>query len=47
MARLKRYLQGVGIGNILTYADNTALGFFLGQGFTREINFDPDRCRGS
>jgi histone acetyltransferase len=48
MTRLKRYLQGVGIGigNILTYVHNTALGFFLRQGFTREINFDPTRWRG-
>jgi histone acetyltransferase len=46
IARLKGYLQGIGIGNILMYADNTALGFFLRQGFTREINFDPARWRG-
>jgi histone acetyltransferase len=41
MAHVKTYLQAIGICNILTYADNTAIGYFQRQGFTKEINFDP------
>ena len=45
MARVKTYLQAIGLHNILTYADNTAIGYFMRQGFTREINFDPQIWR--
>ncbi|OHT12976.1 acetyltransferase, GNAT family protein [Tritrichomonas foetus] len=45
MAHVKTYLQAVGIHNILTYADNTAVGYFKRQGFTLEINFDPSIWR--
>lgn len=41
MAHVKTYLQAIGIHNILTYADNTAVGYFQHQGFTLKINFDP------
>jgi histone acetyltransferase len=41
MARLKGYLQALGIHHILTYADNSAVGYFKRQGFTLEINLDP------
>ena len=47
MAHVKTYLQAIGLHNILTYADNTAIGYFMRQGFTEEINFDPQiwkRC---
>ena len=45
MAHVKTYLQAVGVHNILTYADNTAVGYFKRQGFTLKINFDPDIWR--
>jgi histone acetyltransferase len=45
MAHVKTYLQAIGIHNILTYADNTAIGYFKRQGFTLEINFDPNIWR--
>jgi histone acetyltransferase len=45
MAHVKAYLQAIGIHNILTYADNTAIGYFKRQGFTLEINFDPNIWR--
>jgi histone acetyltransferase len=41
MAHVKTYLQAVGIHHILTYADNTAIGYFQRQGFTRTINLNP------
>jgi histone acetyltransferase len=41
MAHLKTYLQATGILHILTYADNSAIGYFQHQGFTREIYFNP------
>lgn len=41
MAQVKTYLQSLGILNILTYADNSAVGYFKRQGFTLRINFDP------
>ena len=41
MAQVKTYLQSLGIHNILTYADNSAVGYFRRQGFTLEIKFDP------
>lgn len=42
MAQVKTYLQAMDIYNILTYADNSAVGYFKRQGFTLEINFNPD-----
>lgn len=45
MAHVKTYLQAIGIHNILTYADNTAVGYFQHQGFTLKINFDPSIWR--
>jgi histone acetyltransferase len=45
MAHVKTYLQAIGIHNILTYADNTAIGYFQRQGFTREINLNPSSWR--
>jgi histone acetyltransferase len=45
MARVKTYLQAVGIHHILTYADNTTIGYFQRQGFTREINLNPTLWR--
>ena len=47
MAHVKHYLQAIGIHNILTYADNTAIGYFKRQGFTLELKLDPNiwaRC---
>lgn len=41
MAQVKTVLQALGIFNILTYADNSAVGYFKRQGFTREILLDP------
>ena len=38
MSRVKHYLQVINIHNILTYADNSATGYFRRQGFTFEIN---------
>jgi len=37
MACVKTYLQHMGIYNILTYADNSAISYFKRQGFTLEI----------
>jgi histone acetyltransferase len=45
MARVKTYLQAIGVHHILTYADNTAIGYFKRQGFTMEINLDPAKWR--
>ena len=42
MSRVKHYLQVTNIHNILTYADNSATGYFRRQGFTYEINLHPD-----
>lgn len=42
MAHVKTYLQTLDIHNILTYADNSAVGYFKRQGFTLAINFDPE-----
>jgi histone acetyltransferase len=41
MAHLKTYLQATGILHILTYADNSAIGYFKHQGFTRKIFLNP------
>jgi histone acetyltransferase len=41
MAKVKSYLQALGIHHILTYADNSAVGYFKRQGFTLEIHLDP------
>lgn len=38
MAKVKTVLQVMSLHNILTYADNSAVGYFQHQGFTREIN---------
>jgi histone acetyltransferase len=45
MAHVKTYLQAINVHNILTYADNTAIGYFKRQGFSLEINFDPNIWR--
>lgn len=45
MAHVKTHLQAINIHNILTYADNTAVGYFKRQGFTLEIKFDPQIWR--
>lgn len=42
MAQVKTILQAIGIHSILTYADNSAVGYFRRQGFTLQINFNPD-----
>lgn len=42
MAQVKTYLQALNIHNILTYADNSAVGYFKRQGFTLQINFNPE-----
>lgn len=42
MAQVKTYLQALNVHNILTYADNSAVGYFKRQGFTLQINFNPD-----
>ena len=42
MAKVKTYLQALEIHNILTYADNSAVGYFKRQGFTLQINFNPE-----
>ena len=47
MAKVKFYLQAMGINHILTYADNSAVGYFKRQGFTLEIKLNPSiwkRC---
>ena len=41
MAHVKTVLQAQGIHNILTYADNSAVGYFKRQGFSLQINLDP------
>ncbi|KAH0792209.1 Histone acetyltransferase GCN5 [Histomonas meleagridis] len=41
MAQVKMYLQALQILNILTYADNSAVGYFKKQGFTLNINLNP------
>ncbi|KAH0795726.1 acetyltransferase, GNAT family protein [Histomonas meleagridis] len=43
MAHVKTYLQAIGIYNILTYADNTAVGYFKRQGFTLEMKLDTNK----
>jgi histone acetyltransferase len=45
MAHVKTYLQAIGVHHILTYADNSAIGYFQRQGFTREINLNPATWR--
>jgi histone acetyltransferase len=45
MAQVKTFLQAFNIHNILTYADNSAIGYFKRQGFTLEINFNPEIWR--
>lgn len=40
MNQLKNHLQALDISHILVFADETALGFFEGQGFSRTIGLD-------
>lgn len=46
MAKVKTYIQVLDLHNILTYADNSAVGYFKGQGFTLDINLDPKIWKG-
>jgi histone acetyltransferase len=41
MNEFKNHLQSLSIFHILTYADETALGFFETQGFSRTVQLDP------
>ena len=43
MACVKTCLQVMGINNILTYADNSAVNYFKRQGFTLSINFPREK----
>eukprot|EP00252_Welwitschia_mirabilis_P009374 TRINITY_DN21949_c0_g1_i1.p1 TRINITY_DN21949_c0_g1~~TRINITY_DN21949_c0_g1_i1.p1 ORF type:complete len:557 (-),score=103.70 TRINITY_DN21949_c0_g1_i1:78-1748(-) len=47
MNHLKKYARDVdGLTHFLTYADNNAVGYFIKQGFTKEIDLDKDRWHG-
>ncbi|RZC92720.1 hypothetical protein C5167_011803 [Papaver somniferum] len=47
MNHLKQHARDVdGLTHFLTYADNNAVGYFIKQGFTKEINLDKDRWQG-
>lgn len=47
MNHLKQYARDVdGLTHFLTYADNNAVGYFIKQGFTKEINLDKDIWQG-
>ncbi|EAX89975.1 acetyltransferase, GNAT family protein [Trichomonas vaginalis G3] len=45
MSQVKTYMQAMQIHNVLTYADNSAVGYFNRQGFTLQINLDPQIWR--
>ncbi|KAL3717412.1 hypothetical protein ACJRO7_008920 [Eucalyptus globulus] len=47
MNHLKQHARDVdGLTHFLTYADNNAVGYFIKQGFTKEIYLDKDRWHG-
>ncbi|XP_068649472.1 histone acetyltransferase GCN5-like isoform X1 [Aristolochia californica] len=47
MNHLKQHARDVdGLTHFLTYADNNAVGYFIKQGFTKEIDLDKDRWQG-
>ncbi|KAE9621923.1 putative histone acetyltransferase chromatin remodeler Bromodomain family [Lupinus albus] len=47
MNHLKQYARDLdGLTHFLTYADNNAVGYFIKQGFTKEIYLDKDRWQG-
>ncbi|XP_022771190.1 histone acetyltransferase GCN5-like isoform X2 [Durio zibethinus] len=47
MNHLKQHARDVdGLTHFLTYADNNAVGYFIKQGFTKEIHLEKDRWRG-
>ncbi|KAK1295966.1 Histone acetyltransferase GCN5 [Acorus calamus] len=47
MNHLKQHARDVdGLTHFLTYADNNAVGYFIKQGFTKEITFEKERWHG-
>ncbi|KHN02541.1 Histone acetyltransferase GCN5 [Glycine soja] len=47
MNHLKQYARDMdGLTHFLTYADNNAVGYFIKQGFTKEIHLEKDRWQG-
>ncbi|OAY77265.1 Histone acetyltransferase GCN5 [Ananas comosus] len=47
MNHLKQHARDVdGLTHFLTYADNNAVGYFVKQGFTKEITMDKERWQG-
>ncbi|CBI17923.3 unnamed protein product, partial [Vitis vinifera] len=47
MNHLKQYARDIdGLTHFLTYADNNAVGYFIKQGFTKEISLEKDRWQG-
>ncbi|KAG5580602.1 hypothetical protein H5410_051229 [Solanum commersonii] len=47
MNHLKQYARDVdGLTHFLTYADNNAVGYFVKQGFTKEIYLEKERWQG-
>ncbi|XP_019444473.1 PREDICTED: histone acetyltransferase GCN5-like [Lupinus angustifolius] len=47
MNHLKQFARNLdGLTHFLTYADNNAVGYFIKQGFTKEIHLDKDRWQG-
>ncbi|KAJ7977318.1 histone acetyltransferase GCN5 [Quillaja saponaria] len=47
MNHLKLHARDVdGLTHFLTYADNNAVGYFIKQGFTKEIHLEKDRWQG-
>ncbi|KAJ3673874.1 hypothetical protein LUZ60_005866 [Juncus effusus] len=47
MNHLKQHARDVdGLTHFLTYADNNAVGYFIKQGFTKEITLDKNRWHG-
>ncbi|KAK7336803.1 hypothetical protein VNO77_17351 [Canavalia gladiata] len=47
MNHLKQYARDIdGLTHFLTYADNNAVGYFIKQGFTKEIHLEKDRWQG-
>ncbi|KAG5043545.1 hypothetical protein JHK87_007460 [Glycine soja] len=47
MNHLKQFARDMdGLTHFLTYADNNAVGYFIKQGFTKEIHLEKDRWQG-
>jgi histone acetyltransferase len=47
MNHLKQHARDAdGLTHFLTYADNNAVGYFVKQGFTKEITLDKERWQG-